>query len=100
MNDSIILNEKKESRVVSRIVDELTNYSLDRNTSKLEVTVENLEDQFTMNFKVFDIDYTDDEIEKMSKSPKTLRDWSVEAYYWTLLPNPLKKINLIYSELW
>ncbi len=74
MNDSIILNEKKESRVVSRIVDELTNYSLDRNTSKLEVTVENLEDQFTMNFKVFDIDYTDDEIEKMSKSPKTLRD--------------------------
>ena len=88
---------KRNTKVVSRIVDELTNHYLDRDASKLEIAVEHLEDKFIMSFKVYDIDYTDDEIEQMSKILNTPRDRSVEAYYWTLLgeSSQEEKLNLI-----
>ena len=89
--------KKRNAKVVSRIVDELTNHYLDREASKIEVTVENLEDHFLMGFKVYDIDYTDKEIEEMSSILNTPRDRSVEAYYWTLMgqSSDEEKLNLI-----
>lgn len=88
---------KRNTKVVSRIVDELTNHYLDRDASKIEVTVENLEDRFVMSFKVYDIDYTDKEIEEISKLLNTPRDASIEAYYWTLMGESSNesKLNLL-----
>ena len=89
--------QKRNAKIVSRIVDELTNHYLDRDARKIEMSVENLEKQFIMTFKVYDIDYTDEEIEKMSKLLNTPRDRSVEAYYWTLMGESSneEKLNLI-----
>lgn len=88
---------KRDTKVVSRIVDELTNHYLDREASKVEVTVENLEEQFVITFQVYDVSYTDDEIEEMSMLLNIPRDESVEAYYWTLMgeSSDESKLNLL-----
>ena len=75
---------KKESKKIARIIDELSTHYLERSPSKLNVCVDNLEDLFKISFEVFDVAYSDEEIESMLEILNEPRLPAVETYYWTL----------------
>lgn len=75
---------KSESRKISRIIDELSTHYLDKNPSKLNINIDNLDDLFKISFEVYDVRYSDDEIKLMLEILNEPRLPAVETYYWSL----------------
>lgn len=75
---------KSDSMKISRIIDELSTHYLDRNPSKLNICVDNLDDLFKISFEVYNVAYSDEEIYNMLKILNEPRLPAVETYYWSL----------------
>lgn len=73
-----------EMQKISRIISELNTRFLDKNPSKLNISVDNLFDRYQISFEVYDISYSDEEIDAMKRILNEPRQPSAANYYWGL----------------
>lgn len=79
---------RHEASKVSRIIDELNSYYLNKGARKINISIEELDDQYKIFFEVCCITCSEEELDELRELLNESRQPEVEAYYWTLTSEP------------
>lgn len=88
---------KHEIEKISKIVDELIDFYFLNSTKKINISIEETDDSFIMEFESNNIKCNDDKIMNFKKLINVQRQKEMEEYYWQLAGTSLEgeEYNLV-----